>query len=163
MDRRMKKKGLVIVAPEVQGSPDDAIKKLVDKTKISYTVTRGIRGPNLSDGIPHMAVFDVSGKLIFSGHPADPESEKVIKKALREVEDSNASTSGLGAIKKDLVAMRAWNNAEGRTMQAKLIEVSGTTGQFQFSNGRRFEYDISKLSEADQEIIKKAQNPEASK
>jgi hypothetical protein len=47
-------------------------------------------------------------------------------------------------------------------MQAKLIEVSGTTGQFQFSNGRRFEYDISKLSEADQEIIKKAQNPEAS-
>jgi hypothetical protein len=39
-------------------------------------------------------------------------------------------TSGLGAIKKDLVAMRAWNNAEGRTMQAKLIEVSGTTGQF---------------------------------
>jgi hypothetical protein len=109
-----------------------------------------------------MAVFDVSGKLIFSGHPADPESEKVIKKALREVEDSNASTSGLGAIEKDLVAMRAWTNAEGRTMQAKLIEVSGTTGQFQFSNNRRFEYDISKLSEADQEIIKKAQNPEAS-
>ena len=93
----MKKKGLVVVAPEVQGSSPDAIAKIVDEGKIEYTVTQGMRGPSLGRGIPHMAVFDVHGKLVFSGHPMDPEAEKSIKAALKEVEGGDEMSSGLAA------------------------------------------------------------------
>ena len=57
MEKKLSKKGLVVVAPEVQGSSEEDIKKLVDKNKIGYTVTKSISGPRLGNGIPRTAVF----------------------------------------------------------------------------------------------------------
>ena len=108
--------------------------------------------------------FDVSGKLIYVGHPMADETEKAIKSALKEATaptDSGASSTGLAPRKPDLVANRSWTNSEGKAIEAALIEVVGTTGHFKFPNGRKFEYDVTKLSEADQEVIKKAASPEA--
>ena len=78
MDKKLSKKGLVIVAPEVQRSSVEDIKEVLEENDAEYTVTKGITGPSLSNGIPSTAVFDVSGKLIYVGHPADPETEKVL-------------------------------------------------------------------------------------
>lgn len=156
MDKRLKDKGLVIVAPEVQGSSEDMIKQLVDEKEIPYTVTAGIQGPRLGNSIPRTAVFDVTGKLIFVGRPGD-EAERVIKKALKDVTASAEPTSGLAPRKKDLVALRGWTNTDGKTMQATLVEVDGTTGHFKFKDGRKFTYDITKLSQANQDDIKAAQ------
>ena len=63
MDKRYSKKGLHIVAPEVQGSSVEAIEEIVKNEKMKFTVTKGISGPSLTRGIPHAAVFDVSGKV----------------------------------------------------------------------------------------------------
>ncbi|NNE92962.1 MAG: hypothetical protein HKN23_15060 [Verrucomicrobiales bacterium] len=161
MDKKYKKKGLVVVAPEVQGSPKESIEKLVEEEKMAYTVTSGISGPSLGRGIPRTAVFDTKGKLIYVGHPMARETEKAIKDALKDVEESGDDSSGLTSRKQDLVAKRGWTNAEGKTIEATLVEVVGTTGHFKFPNGRKFEYDITKLSADDQELIKKAQEAPA--
>ena len=75
--------------------------------------------------------------------------------------DLGASSTGLAPRKADLIANRSWTNSEGKAIEAALVEVVGTTGHFKFPNGRKFEYDVTKLSEADQELIKKAATPEA--
>ena len=159
MDKKLSKKGLVIVSPEVQGSSEEDIKEVLEENDAEYTVTKGITGPRLISGIPATAVFDVSGKLIYVGHPSNPETEKVIKKALKEAtpdEDSDSSSSGLTSRKADLVANRKWTNNDGKEMEAALVDLTGNTGHFKFPNGRKFDYDITNLSDTDQAAIKAA-------
>ena len=166
MERRLSKKGLVVVAPEVQESSVEDIKKIIERNRVGYTVTKGISGPILGNGIPRTAVFDVSGKLIHVGHPMSPDTEKAIKSALKDATaDGHSSTgsSGLAPMKTDLVPKRTWTNSDGKTMEASLVELVGTTGHFKFSNGQKYEYDITKLSDADQEAIKKANEAAAAK
>ena len=157
MDKRYSKKGLKVIAPEVQRSPVDAINEIVEDGKIEYTVTAGISGPNLARGIPHMAVFDTKGKLVWNGHPMDDAAEDAIKDALKDAVagDDPKSSSGLGE-RKFLIDERAWTNTEGKTMSAAVLSVTGDTVKFRFSNGQVFDYDINKLSEADQKAIKEA-------
>jgi hypothetical protein len=166
MDKKLSKKGLVIIAPEVQGSSNEDIKEVLEENKAEYTVTKGVTGPRLIQGIPSSVVFDVSGKLAYIGHPSDPNTEKTIKSLLKNAtpdEDSDSASSGLTARKPDLVANRKWTNAEGKEMEAALVDLTGTTGHFKFANGQKFDYDISKLSEADQAAIKAASEAAAPK
>lgn len=156
MDRSLSKKGMVLVAPEVQGSSNEAIAEIVEENDIEYTVTSGIRGPSLSRGIPHMMVFDASGKMVFAGHPMDAKAERSIKDALREVDSPEGSSSGLAPRQVDLIALRQWTNNEGKTMEASLTKLSGETGYFKFANGRSFEYPIGNLTEENQALIKEA-------
>ena len=159
MDKRYKKKGLRIIAPERQGSSEEDILKLLKKNDVEYTVTLGTSGPNLSNGIPHAAVFDTSGKLIFSGHPAADDFERSVKKALREVKDE-AEEEEAPAITGPLIASRTWTNAEGNKIVAAVREITESSVKFQMSNGRVVDYDISKLSDESQEILKKAREAE---
>jgi len=164
MDKRYTKKGLTLVAPEVQGSSVEAIEEMVKEKKLSYTVTKSISGPSLSNGIPHAAVFDVAGKMIWHGHPADDEFEKTIKKALKNATpvESASKSSSVFDKPKELVASRTWTNADGKALTAALVSVSvsGDTGTFRKANGQTFSYAVSKLSEGDQEIIKNASTKE---
>ncbi|NCG27335.1 MAG: hypothetical protein GWP42_07320, partial [Verrucomicrobiales bacterium] len=158
MDRKYSKKGMVLIGAEVQGSAPDAIEKAVDDHKLKFTVTKGVSGPSLSNGIPHMAVFGVDGNLVYHGHPSNPETEKAIKTALKDVKDgglSDSAESGTDpfARPKYLVNERTWTNADGRKLVAALISLDGEEGKFRFTNGREFDYDISKLSTDDQELI----------
>ena len=72
--------------------------------------------------------------------------------------DLSGSAESLGtdpfAKPKYLVNERTWTNADGRKLVAALISLEGVKGKFRFRNGRQFEYDISKLSADDQELIK---------
>ena len=77
MNKKYSKKGMVLIGAEVQGSAEDKINEIIDEHKVQFTVTKGIIGPNLSNSIPHMAVFATNGDLVFNGHPNN--AEKAIK------------------------------------------------------------------------------------
>ncbi|MBK1855360.1 TlpA family protein disulfide reductase [Verrucomicrobiaceae bacterium 5K15] len=154
LHKRYSAKGLMLVAAESQGSTTEAIDKVVKKNRLECSVTKFVRGPKLSSGLPHMAVFDVDGNLVFSGRPGD-EADRVIKKELKRAsgdvaESEDTSASG------PLVKNRTWTNANGRTMSAMLVSLEGNTGTFRKVGGTPFDYDITKLSEADQEMIREA-------
>lgn len=154
MDRQLGKKGLTIIAPEVQGSEPAAIAALSEEHDITYTVTDGYDGPRTGNAIPRMAVFDIRGKMVFSGHPMDREAEKAIKEALKEVEvPEEEEENALMPRNSELIPMRNWTNSEGRSIEASLISIEGNTGQFKFRNGQQFEYDVTQLSAEDQEVI----------
>ena len=154
MDTELKEKGLVLVAPEVWGTDKKRLRDFAKDKGIGYTITEGIKGPKIATGVPHMAVFDATGKMVFSGHPNGAKS--AITKALDEL-NAGTEPEPTPAEETDLVPLRDWTNSDGKTIKATLIDVSGTTGAFKFANGKIFEYDITKLSAADQADIKKAQ------
>ena len=156
MDRRYGKKGLALIGAEVQGSDTGDIKKIIKDHKIKFPITKGAKGPISVSGIPHMVVFDTKGRLVFDGHPANPEAEKVIKKALKGAKPDEAGTASLaGGLfdRRELIAERTWKDGNGRELKASLTKLNGNTGTFRRPNGRTFEYDITKLSDADQKVI----------
>jgi len=150
MDKKMKSKGLSIIAAESQNTPEDTIKKLLDEHKAEFTVSRQIKSPIQSRGIPHSFVFDVEGQLIFQGHPMSPEFEKVIKKALKDYKEEPADNGP----KRDLFPQRTWKNSEGKPLVAAVTKIDGEKVIFRLRNGRTIPYEISKLSEEDQKLIK---------
>jgi hypothetical protein len=162
MEKKYSKKGMTLVAPEVQGSTPEAIAEMAKARKLPYSITKSISGPSLSNGIPHMAVFDTKGKLIFTGHPMSPDAEKAIKTALKDVKEDKDSSDGGSIFDRpsskptNLVEKRSWTNSEGKTITATLISLDADIGHFEFPNGKKFDYDITKLSAEDQEVIKAA-------
>ena len=157
MDKKYGKKGLRILAPEVQGSPVEAIEKLVKEHKINYPIMKGsTRAPNMK-GIPHSVVFDAAGELVFEGHPMDPEFDKSIKKALKDVKVAKEEEDdGGGLFAKPLIAQRTWTNAEGKPLVAAVVAIEGENVKFKLKNGKETSYPIAKLSEDDQKLIKEA-------
>ncbi len=157
MDKKYSKKGLRILAPEVQGSSVEAIETLVKKHKINYPIMKGsTRAPNMK-GIPHSVVFNTAGELVFEGHPMDPEFDKSIKKALKDVEVADADADdGGGLFAKPLIAQRIWTNSEGKPLVAAVTAIEGENVMFKLKNGKKIPYPIAKLSEADQKLIKEA-------
>lgn len=95
MDKKYGDKGLRIIAPEVQESAKEDVKKIVDEKKIAYTITRGI-GKDATDtatepkgladfGIPFVMVFDTTGKMVFQGKSSDPKFDEAILESLKAV------------------------------------------------------------------------------
>ena len=163
LDKRYSKKGLQIIGAEVQGSSKEAIEKINKEYKVKFPVTAGISGPKTGSGIPRAVVFSATGELVFLGHPADKNFDKSIKTALRAVKDAgdSGSKSALPDRPKPLVEKRAWTNTDGKTIQAEILSVQGDQVEFKLSNGKKVNYAIAKLSEEDQELIKKAQEDKA--
>ncbi|MDB4408551.1 hypothetical protein N9165_00600 [Akkermansiaceae bacterium] len=143
----MKSKGLTIIAAESQNTGEDTIKKLLDEHKAEFTVTRQVKGPIQTRGIPSAFVFGVDGQLIFKGHPMSDDFEKTIKKALKEFKGEDSEPKG------DLIPERTWKNSEGKPLVASVIEIKGDKVIFKLKNRKKIPYDISKLSEEDQELI----------
>jgi len=161
MDKRNRKKGLVIIGAEVQGSTDDAINKIIDDHDVEFTITKGVQGPSFGSGIPRAVVFDATGKVVFTGHPADDKFERAVKDALRELKKSGGAPSDkpisrLPEKKKPLIEQRTWTNSEGKTIKAAAISVQGDKVKFKLSNGKTVDYPIAQLSGEDQESIKEA-------
>ena len=156
---------MVMIGAEIQNSSPEAIAKIANSHKLKFTLTKGIRGPRVYNGIPHTAVFDVKGNLVFNGHPSNPATEKAIKDALKEATPPNTDSSGNSFFNKPkyLVDERTWTNADGKTLKAAMVSLSGKTGKFRFPNGRMFNYDITKLSEDDQLLIKEKAAPSEEK
>jgi hypothetical protein len=171
LHKRKEDKGLAVVGLHVQSASDDEIKEVVKKLKMKFPVTTGGNGgPVKVDGIPHSAVFDVTGKLVFEGHPAGKDFEKAVDKALKGVTASSTPSSGLTpkpgtgpstkpAASAALIAERIWTNTDGKTMTAALISLDGDTAKFKKKDGSTFTYALSKLVEEDQTTIKEAAAP----
>ena len=154
MDRRYSNKGLVLIGAESQQSGTEAIEEIVKDKRIKFAITKGASGPVDVEGLPHMVVFDTTGKLVFSGHDSG-DAEKAIKKALRgaTVEEGGDSDAFDIFKRNELIAERTWTNEDGKSLTASLIKLEGDTGTFRRPNGSTFSYDITKLSEADQKVI----------
>ena len=85
MAKSGEKKGLVVVGLERQNSPKEEILKVLKSARVEYPVMSGGSAPGNTGGIPHACVFDITGKLVFSGSPHDEDFERAVKKALREL------------------------------------------------------------------------------
>lgn len=85
LDKSYRDKGLVIIGAESQGSSLEDIKEITEDAKVKFAITKGVQGPVAVRGIPKALIFDVTGKMIYNGHPADKDFDRTIKKALKEV------------------------------------------------------------------------------
>ena len=74
MDKKLKSKGFSIIVADSQNTSEEKIKGILDEHKVEFTVSRQIKSPIQSRGIPHSFVFDVEGQLIIQGHPMGFES-----------------------------------------------------------------------------------------
>lgn len=88
MAKSGEKKGLVVVGLERQQSKKEDILKVLKGAKVEYPVQSGGSAPGNTGGIPHVCVFDVTGKLVFNGNPHDEDFERAVKKALRDVKEA---------------------------------------------------------------------------
>jgi thiol-disulfide isomerase/thioredoxin len=78
-------KGLVVVGLEAQGSTKEAILPLLKTARVAYPVMTGGSAPGGTGTIPHVCVFDTTGKLVWNGNPHDDGFERAVKKELRNV------------------------------------------------------------------------------
>jgi hypothetical protein len=60
-----------------------------------------------------------------------------------------------------LIPERAWKSAEGKSMEAAVIAVTGDTVKFRLKAGTTTDYSILKLSPEDQKVIRDAQSSAA--
>ncbi len=157
MDKRYGKKGLQLIGAHVQGGEDEVVAEKAKDLKMKFPVTQGIRGPGLGvNSIPHLMVFDVEGKLVFSGHPMN-DADKVIKKELRKVKDTgddSKNNGGFGLPERPGDSLRDWTNADGKTIQASYVSADDEKVTLRLKNGKTSKYPIDKLSEGDQAFIK---------
>lgn len=84
MAKSGEKKGLVVVGLERQNSAKEDILKVLKSARVEFPVLSGGSAPGNTGGIPHACVFDVTGKLVFSGSPHDEDFERAVKKAMRD-------------------------------------------------------------------------------
>lgn len=79
------KKGLVVVGLECQGSKKEDILRILKSARVKYPVMSGGSAPGGTGGIPHVCVFDTTGKLVWNGNPHDEDFERAVKKELRGI------------------------------------------------------------------------------
>ena len=157
MDKRYKKKGLVVIGDEVQGSAKEDIEKVLKEARAEFPVTTGSTQPATLRGIPHAVVFDPAGKLVFAGHPADEQFDRVIKKALKDVKEEDDDDGGLlGNAPKPVIESRPWTNANGVKITAAILSIGDEKVRFKLADGKEYNYEINNLSDEDQELIRKA-------
>ena len=68
---------------ECQNSPKEDILKILKTAKVKYPVMAGGSAPGGTGTIPHVCVFDTTGKLVWNGNPHDEDFERAVKKELR--------------------------------------------------------------------------------
>lgn len=146
LEKKHRDKGLVMIGAESQNSTKEAIKPLIDKAKVEYTITAGASGPIQVSGIPHAFVFDRVGKLVYHGHPASGEFEKSVTKALGDAAPA-ATTPTAQRPTGPIIPERAWTNSEGKEVLAAVKAKDATTVTFVMRGGKEVKYPLDKLSE----------------
>jgi thiol-disulfide isomerase/thioredoxin len=150
MDKRYRDDGLLIIGAESQNSPEDKIEALVKKNDIEYTITSGASGPIDFSGIPHAFVFDVEGQLIFHGNPQEDDFERSIKKALKDVAETEEEST---TASQNLFETQSWTNADGNELKAAVREATETEVTFVMFAGKIVKYPLEKLSEESRKEI----------
>jgi hypothetical protein len=171
LDKRYREKGFRLIGVHAQQGTDEEILEPVKKNKAKYSIARTGQSPIEVKGIPHMFIFNPKGELVFEGHPAGGEAEKIIKKEIRALaaggggdDDKDSPFGPKKSGDKDagpLVAERTWTSADGRPMVASLVSVKNGMGTFKRKDGKAFDIALNKLSEADQKLITDAEKKAA--
>jgi hypothetical protein len=156
MDKRYSEKGLKVIAAECQNSSADAIEGVAKDNRAKFSITQGTTRPTNMSGIPHAVVFDSSGKLIFSGSPSDSGFDRNVKAALKNVELVDEDEEEEPADAGPVIAQRSWTNTDGKKIKAAITKIEGEKVTFKLPNGKEISYEVAKLSEDDQEVIKEA-------
>lgn len=159
--KRYEKKGLAVVGMEVQNSKKDAIVDVLDDARVKYPVVAGGSTPVSAGTIPFACVFGADGKLLWSGNPHNDGFLKSIKKGLRDKKDMPSPSTAASVDKTTagpLIASREWTNTDGKTIRAEVMRVEDANVVFRMSGGREVPYEIAKLSEDDQKLIREAAN-----
>ena len=78
--------------------------------------------------------------------------DKAIKAALEEVKEERSASGGPFA--EPVIPERTWTNAEGKPLVASVTEITANSVKFKLKNGQQVVYEIAKLSEDDQALIK---------
>ncbi|HLW68394.1 MAG TPA: hypothetical protein VKS79_23960 [Gemmataceae bacterium] len=99
--------GLVVVGAHSQKATNEQVKSISRSHGVNFTVTEGatVQGGNDFNGIPHVMVFDHTGKCVYRGSPAEAErfARLALGKALAaklEGTSSKSVTSLLDSLKK---------------------------------------------------------------
>jgi thiol-disulfide isomerase/thioredoxin len=155
--KRYEKKGLAVVGMEVQNSETEAIIEVLDDARVKYPVVKGGNTPVSSKGIPHALVFGADGKLIWAGNPHDDEFLTSIKQGLRKVDDAPpAAAENDQPASGPIIASRDWTNTDGKKIRAEVVRIDDSKVTFRMNGNREIAYDIAKLSEDDQKLIREA-------
>jgi thiol-disulfide isomerase/thioredoxin len=77
-------KGLRLIGAEMQRSSSSRIEPIIKKAKVNFPITKGCVNPIGVNRLPHMAIFDVDGKLVYEGYPSS-DADEIIKKELAKV------------------------------------------------------------------------------
>jgi len=156
LDKNFRDKGLCIIGAESQGSTKDAIKPLIEKAKVEYTITAGADGPIEFSAIPRCFIFDAEGLLVYDGYPSGEGFDKAIKDSLKKVKSSTATVAATGP----LIPTRAWTNSDGREIRAAVTKLDGSNVTFLLSSGKEAVYPMDKLSEDSRNAIAEATKPQ---
>lgn len=166
MDKRYKRRGLVIIAEESQGSSDEAIQEVAKDKRMKFAVTKGSSRVGAGGGLPRAVVFNPAGKLVYNGSPLEDDFEKEVKKALRDVgkvstpseeeEESTTTETETKTESKYLLPSRAWTNTQGKKITATAVALDGDEVTFLLPNGKLVDYPLAKLTDADQKLLKEA-------
>ena len=82
--------------------------------------------------------------MIFNGNPHDGGFEKSIKKALKDVGETEDASF---AASKNLFETKTWTNADGNELKAAVREATETEVTFVMFAGKVVKYPLGKLSE----------------
>lgn len=154
LDEEYREKGLTIIGAEIYHSGKNQIAEVLKKQNVGYSITDGVTGPISVSGLPYAVVFAPDGRLVFHGHPNDEQFEAQIKAATADVK--NLEKPAVRVAEDSIIPMRQWTDGTGRQMLASVEKIEGDKVHFQMKSGKIVSYQIKKLSEEDQKIIKKA-------
>ena len=123
----------------------------------NFTVSSQTRfkpGVKVGRYVPYYFIFDHTGKLRHH-HQAGPwhggdgdKYQELVAALMKEVPKKESEEPS-----RPLSKLRIWTNADGKTMEAELLEVADGQGKFRKSNGSVFHYPVDQLDQKSREFI----------
>ena len=166
LEKANRERGLVIIGAveavgEEKPSATDrkAIKALLEKHKVEYTITDSATGPVEVAEAPHAFVFDAEGETLYDGNPDDPQFHEAVKDAMASVKIPAGGTNRPSLLNErphHLIESRAWKNAEGREIIAAVKSADEKSVTFLLPGGQQTVYPLEKLSPESREVINAA-------
>ncbi len=84
LDQKYSDRGLRLIGAEMQRSSTSRIQSALKRSGATFPIVQGCKNPIGVNSLPHMAIFNVDGKLVYSGYPK-PEADNIILKELERV------------------------------------------------------------------------------
>ena len=136
-----------LFAERFEQDPDEMPLGVV--TKANGEIVTGTNGKS-----PEAYRIVILASRIQAGYETDPDKIAALNDAIMTDEEAASTVFGLKRsdleVTKHLITKyRNWNFADGRTMNAALLEANGATGTFIRVDGKEQEVDFNTLSDAD--------------